>query len=86
MPLGMEVGLGRGHIVLGGDSAPPKRGTTAPNFRLMSIVNKRLDGSRCHLVGLGPSHIVIDGNAVILSVCPFVRASVRLSVCNTRAL
>jgi len=31
MPLGMEVGLGPGHIVLDGDPAPPKRGTaTSP--------------------------------------------------------
>jgi len=29
VPLGMEVGLGPGHIVLDGDPAPPlKRGTT----------------------------------------------------------
>ena len=31
----------------------------------MSIVAKRLDGSRCHLymeVGLVPSHIVLDGD------------------------
>jgi len=27
MPLGMEVGLGPGHIVLDGDPAPPKRDT-----------------------------------------------------------
>jgi len=27
MPLGTEVGLGPGHIVLDGDSAPPKKGT-----------------------------------------------------------
>jgi len=26
MPLGMEVGLGPGHIVLDGDTAPPKKG------------------------------------------------------------
>jgi len=34
MPLGKEVGLGPGRIVLDGDSAPPrtKRGTAAPNF------------------------------------------------------
>jgi len=47
--LGMEVGLGPGHIVLDGDPAPPKGGT-APNFRPMSIVVKLLDESRCHLV------------------------------------
>ena len=51
MPLGVEVGLGPGHIVLDGDPAPqpPKRGT-APNFWPTSIVAKQLDESRCHLV------------------------------------
>ena len=44
-----EAGLGPGHIVLDGDPASPKRGT-APNFRPMSVVAKRLDGFRCHLV------------------------------------
>jgi len=32
MPLGTEVGLGPGDIVLDGDAAPPKWGTTAPLF------------------------------------------------------
>jgi len=53
MALGMEVGLGPGHIVLDGDPAPlPQKedGDTAPNFRPISIVAKRLDASRCHLV------------------------------------
>ena len=51
MALGMEVGLGSGHIVLDGDPAPPKKGGgTAPNFRSMSIVAKRLHGLRCPLV------------------------------------
>jgi len=46
--LGMEVGLGLGHIVLDGDPAAlPKRG---PNSRPISTVAKRLDASRCHLV------------------------------------
>jgi len=42
MKLGMEVGLGPGpgHIVLDGDPAPAKRGTS-PNFPPMSIVSKR---------------------------------------------
>jgi len=42
MPLGMEVGLGPGHIVLDRDPATPpqKRGNSRPlpNFRPMSIV------------------------------------------------
>jgi len=49
MPLGMDVGLGSGDIVLDGDPAPPKEGHSTPHFRLMSIVAKWLDGSRCQL-------------------------------------
>jgi len=49
----MEVGLGPGHIVLDEDSASPQRGT-APNFRPMFIVAKRLYVSGCHLVGGRP--------------------------------
>ena len=50
MPLGTEVGLTPGDIVLDGDPAlSPKRSTT-PNIRPMSIVAKRLDGSRYHLI------------------------------------
>jgi len=48
MPLGTEVGLGSGHIVLDGTQLPQR--DTAPNFWLMSVVAKRLDGSRCHFV------------------------------------
>jgi len=46
----MEVDLGPGHIVLDGDPAPlPKKGhSPLPNFRPMSIVAKRMDGSRHH--------------------------------------
>ena len=51
MALGMEVGLGPGHIVLDADPAtPPKKRGHSPHFRPMSIVAKRLDASRCHLV------------------------------------
>jgi len=51
MAIGMEVGLGPGHIVLDGEPAPlPKKGTEPPNFRPMSVVAKRLDGLRWHLV------------------------------------
>jgi len=42
MPLGTEVNVGPGDVVLDGVAAPPKRGT-APSFRFMSIVAKRLD-------------------------------------------
>ena len=50
-PLGTEVDLAPGDIVLNGDPGPLKRGT-APTFRPMSIVAKRPEGSRCHLVRL----------------------------------
>jgi len=73
LAVGTEVGLGPGHIVLDADLSPEKRhkmgthpkniieGGTASNFRLMSVVAKRLDGSRCHLVGLSQGNIVLDG-------------------------
>jgi len=53
MKLGKQVGLGPGDIVLDGNPAPspPKGGGgTVPNFRPMSVVAKRLDGLRFHLV------------------------------------
>jgi len=43
--LSMRVGLSPRHIVLDGDSAPQK-GAQSP----MSVVAKRLDALRCHLV------------------------------------
>jgi len=57
----MEVGLGRAHIVLDGESAPRnEKGHSSPplskftdvgfKLRPMSIVAKRLDGLGCHLV------------------------------------
>jgi len=45
MKLGVEVGLDAGHIVLDGDPAPPKGTQLSPNFRPMSFVAKRLDGT-----------------------------------------
>jgi len=43
MPLGTEVGLGPGDIVLDGDPVPPPRkgAQQPPTFRSMSIVAKR---------------------------------------------
>jgi len=39
MPLGTEVDLSPGHIVLEGDPAPPRKGySSPPSFRPMSIV------------------------------------------------
>jgi len=50
MKLGMQVGIGPGHVVLDGDPAPFSKGAQSPNFRPMSVVAKRLDGLRCLLV------------------------------------
>ena len=50
MPLGMEVGLGSGDTVLDGDPAHAPKGQSTPNIWPMSVVAKRLDGSRCQLV------------------------------------
>jgi len=53
MKLGMQVGLGTGHIVLDGDQSPlPQRGGGAepPNFQPIYVVAKWLRGSRCHLI------------------------------------
>ena len=41
MPLGTDVDLGSGYIVLDGDPDSPKRDIAAPSFRPMSIVAKR---------------------------------------------
>ena len=46
----MQVGLGSGHIVLGGDPAALPKGAAPPDFRPISVVAKSLDASRCHLV------------------------------------
>jgi len=40
MPLGMEVGLGSGDFVFGGDPATPEKSAHPPNFWPMSIVAK----------------------------------------------
>jgi len=52
MILGMQVGHGPGDIVFDGDPATPshKGAHHTPNFRPMSVVAKRLDALRCHLV------------------------------------
>ena len=75
MPLGMEVGLGQGHIVLDGDPAPPtERGTPTPSF---AIYGRRIIRGSSLLslkgwmdqnatwyggIGLGPGDIVLCGD------------------------
>jgi len=49
MPFRMEVGISPGDFVPDADPAPSQKGGGAHNFLPMSIVAKRLDGSRWHL-------------------------------------
>ena len=50
MPLGVEIGIGLRDIVLNGDPTPSPLNGHSPQFLPMSVVAKRLDGLRCHLV------------------------------------
>jgi len=50
MPLGTEAGLSPATLCQMGTQPPPQKGwSPLPNFRPVSIVAKRLDGSRWHL-------------------------------------
>jgi len=62
MPLGTEVGLGPGDIVLDRDPAPQG---TAPNFWPMSIVAKRspISATAEHLLNVGAPVILGMGKA-----------------------
>jgi len=57
MPLGMDVGLGRGHIVLDGDPAPPIKG--AQPFQLLAHVCCGQRAGWIKMPGLGPGDIVL---------------------------
>jgi len=50
MPLGMEVGLGPGHIVLDGDPATRQKGGAQPTIFGPCLGAKRLYASGYHLV------------------------------------
>jgi len=60
MPLGREE-----DIVLDGTQLSQR--ATTPNFRPLSVVAKRLDGSRYGGIDLGPGHIVLDGDPAPLN-------------------
>ena len=69
----MDVGLVSRDFVLDRDPAPPPQkgsGDPLPNFRPMSIVVKRLHvwikAALGMEVGLGPGHIVLDGDTAPL--------------------
>jgi len=62
MPLGTEVGLGPGDLVLDGDPAAPKKGHSTYTFRPMSIVtNGWIKMPLGTEVDLCPGHIMLDG-------------------------
>jgi len=68
MPLGVEIGLSPGDIVLDGDPAPPpqKGETAAPNFWPM-YCGQTARWIKMPLgmeVGLGPGDISVDGDLV----------------------
>jgi len=67
MPLGMEVGLGTGHIVLDGDLAipPPKKGHSCSHFSAHVYCDQTAGWIKVPLsteVFLVPGHIVLDGD------------------------
>jgi len=67
MALGMEVGLGPGHIVLDGDPAPsPEKGTELPpQFSTHVYCGQTTGCIKMPLgmeVGLGPDDTVLDGD------------------------
>ena len=62
--LGMEVGLGPGHIVLDGDPAPPPQTGTAPQFSAHVCCGQTAGWIKMPLgteVGLGPGDSVLEG-------------------------
>ena len=64
MKLGMQVGLGCGHIVLDGDPAPPKKGHS-PHFSAPVYCDQTARWIEILLgtkVGLGPGNIVFDAD------------------------
>jgi len=65
MALGMEVGLGPGHIVIDGDPAPlPKKGTEPP-FSAHFYCRQTAGWIKMVLsmeVGLSPGDFVLDGD------------------------
>ena len=66
MPLGVEVGLGPGYIMLCEDPAPPKeKGHMSPHFLTCVYCGQMAGWMKIPLgtkVGLGPGNIVLDGN------------------------
>jgi len=65
MKLGLEVGLGPGHIVLDENSAPPKKGAQHPVQFWLMYCGQTASWIKMPLgtgVGLGPGHILLHGD------------------------
>jgi len=65
MPLGTEVKLGPGDVVLGGVAAPPHKKGTATQFLVHVYFGETAGWMNTPLgtegLDLGPGHIVLDG-------------------------
>jgi len=71
MPLGAEVGLDQGYIVLNGDSFPPQKGHSSPQFSAHVYCGQTARYIKMPLsteIGLGPGDIVLDGDPASLHV------------------
>ena len=65
MPLGKEVGLSPGHIVLHGDPSPPPKNWHSPHFSAHVYCDQTAGWIKMPLgteVGLEPGDIVLDEN------------------------
>ena len=65
MPLGTEVSLGPGNIVLHGDRAPPKKGHSSPHFLAHVYSGQTVQWIKMPLgkvVDLGPGHTLLHGD------------------------
>jgi len=68
MKLGMEVGLGHGHIVSMAQLPLPQRGTALPQFSAHVCCGQTAGWIKMPLgkeVGLGPCDIVLDGDPAL---------------------
>ena len=69
MKLGMQVGLGPGHIVLDGDLAPPSpKGHSPPQFSAHICCGQMAAWIKMPFgveVGLSPSDFVLDGDPAL---------------------
>ena len=69
MKLGVQVGLGPGHIVLDGDPAPPPPKGHSPQFSAHICCGQMAEWIKMPLgmeVGFGPGNLVLDGDTAPL--------------------